>query len=142
MLSKRFIIPSLLVAIVGATAPAFADVKIEQIVVNQSAPTPEGTNLRVNLYNDGGAVETPRMVELQVREDADTPWRVVKVWELTDSQSRMMPGGRLALDYFPAPMQSMDSALEGDHYELKAIVNGASGPLTSFEHQHIVMEKR
>lgn len=140
MFKKSFIASTLLLAVVGLGLPAFADVRVEQIVVNQSAPTPAGTNLRVNLYNDGSVVESPRSVELQVRENADSPWRMVKVWELTESQSRMQAGDRLALDYFPAQM--MDSALEGDHYELKAIVSGMSGPMTSFEHQHVVAENR
>lgn len=140
MFVKRFFASTLLLAVVGLGLPAFAEVKVEQIVVNQSAPTPTGTNLRVNLLNDGTMSESPKVVELQVREDADTPWRMIKVWDLTEAQSRMLPGGRLALDYFPAQM--MDTALQGNHFELKAIVSGMTGPLTSFEHQHMVVENR
>jgi hypothetical protein len=139
MFRKSFFAVTLAIA-VGLGLPAVADVRVEQIVVNQSAPTPEGTNLRVNLLNDGSISENPQLVELQVRENADASWRGIKVWELSESQSRMQPGGRLALDYFPA--QAMDSALEGDYYELRAVVSGVSGKLTSFEHQHTVVQNR
>jgi hypothetical protein len=124
---------ALLGAVLGLGLPASADLRVQEIVVNQSAPTPEGTNIRVNLMNDGSMKQRPSVVELQARDDSTAAWHTVKSWNWDKTVS---PGDRLALDFLPARGEALDLTLQQPSYELRAVVMGAGGPMTSFE-QHV-----
>ena len=130
---KKILSAAALLAAFGLGLPAHADVRVESILVNQSAPTPEGTNVRVNLFNEGVLTERPSTVELHVRENPNSEWRTVKVWNW---DRNLASGERLSLDYLPAQGQPLHSALTLSQYELRAVVNGVSGPLSSYQHVH------
>ncbi len=132
---KKFLCAASFLSLVGLALPAVADVRVDSIVVNQSAPIPEGTNIRINMINDGNWSERPSSVSLEARENASSSWRSVKVWNWNH---RLAPGHRLSLDYLPARGEAMDPALTQNSYELRAVVNGVSGPQTSLEHVHQV----
>ncbi|MFN8607872.1 MAG: hypothetical protein U0931_10090 [Vulcanimicrobiota bacterium] len=134
MLNKMFWATTLGAAIMVLGLPAAADLRVDNIVVNQSAPTPEGTNIRVNLTNDGSMKQRPSLVELQARDDSMTEWHTVKSWNWDKT---VAPGDRLALDYLPARGEALDMTLQQPTYELRAVVMGASGPMTSFEYRYI-----
>ena len=121
--------------------PASADIRVDNIVVNQSSPTPEGTNIRVNLINDGSLKQRPSLVELQARDSAAAQWHTVKSW---DWNKTVAPGDRLALDYLPARGEFLDGSLMQPSYELRAVVMGVSGPMTSFEYHYtpFIIEER
>ena len=133
MFKKIFCATTLVAAVLGAGLPASADIRVDNIVVNQTAPTPEGTNIRVNLMNDGSMRQRPSVVELQARDNASMTWHTVKSWNW---DKNMAPGDRLALDYLPARGEALDMSLQQPTYELRAVVMGASGPMTSFEYQY------
>ncbi|MBS2035038.1 hypothetical protein JST97_08615 [bacterium] len=131
---RNFIcLAGLAAAFVGLGLPAAADLRVDNIVVNQSAPTPEGTNIRVNLTNDGVMRERPNLVELQARYDSSDQWHTIKSWNW---EQNVAPGDRLALDYLPAQGEALDTTLQQQTYELRAVVMGASGPMTSFEYRY------
>ena len=133
MFKKIFCATTLAAAVFGLSSPASADIRVDNIVVNQSAPTPEGTNIRVNLINDGEMKQRPSTVELQARNDDDSEWHTVKSWDWDKS---VLPGDRLALDYLPARGEALDSTLMQPTYELRARVTGVSGPMTSYEYRY------
>lgn len=132
---KNFICATtLLGAVLCMGTPASADLRVDNIFVNQSAPTPEGTNIRVNLMNDGAMKQRPSVVELQARDDSTAEWHTIKSWNWDKTVS---PGDRLALDYLPAQGEPLDMTLQQQSYELRAVVMGVSGPMTSFEFRYI-----
>ncbi len=133
MFKKFLFATTLTAAVLGLGLPASADIRVDNIVVNQSAPTPEGTNIRVNLVNDGDLRQRPSLVELQARDNASQAWHTVKSWDWDQS---VAPGDKLALDYLPARGESLDSTLQQPRYELRAVVMGVSGPMTSYEYQY------
>lgn len=132
---KKFLCAASFVAFFGVGLPAAADVRVDSILVNQSAPIPEGTNIRVNMINDGSWAERPSSITLEARENASSAWRSLRVWNWNH---RLAPGHRLSLDYLPARGEAMDPALTQSSYELRAVVNGVSGQQTSLEHVHQV----
>ncbi|MBN9414394.1 hypothetical protein ABS71_19715 [bacterium SCN 62-11] len=133
MFKKILCVTSLTAAVLGLGLPASADIRVDSIVVNQSAPTPEGTNIRVNLMNDGSLRQRPSVVELQARDNATQTWHTVKSWNW---DKNVAPGDKLALDFLPARDEALDTSLQQPTYELRAVVMGASGPMTSFEYQY------
>ena len=110
-------------------APAFADVRVEQILVNQAAPTAECTNIRVNLNNDGPDGRHISRVDLQARENSSSEWKTVKTWDRPNM--RMEARNRLSLDFLPLADQHLDSTLAADHYELRALVTDRTGEQAS-----------
>lgn len=132
---KRFLFFStLILSAWGMLAPASAEVRVDQILFNQAAPLPEATNVRVNLINAGVVSERPTAVELHIRGQQDTTWRVVKTWS-SQLPGKIAPGERLSLDYLPAPGEVLDPALTTSDFELRAVVFGANGQLSSLEVQ-------
>lgn len=134
MFKKMICVSGLAAAFCGLALPASADLRVDNILVNQSAPTPEGTNIRVNLTNDGMLKQRPSLVELQAREDSTAEWHTIKSWNWDKT---VAPGDRLALDFLPAQGELLDRTLQQPTYELRAVVMGASGPMTSFEYRYI-----
>lgn len=133
---KRFLFFStLILGAWGMVSPASAEVRVEHILVNQAAPLPEATNVRVNLINTGFVTERPSAVELHIRGQADSTWRTVKTWSADQLPMKIAAGERLSLDYLPAKGEVMDPALTTSGYELRAIVFGANGQLSSLEVQ-------
>ena len=133
MFKKVLCVTTLAAAVFGLGLPASADIRVDNIVVNQSAPTPEGTNIRVNLINDGAMKQRPSVVELQARDSVASEWHTVKSWDWDKS---MLPGDRLALDFLPARGEALDQTLMQPAYELRALVMGVSGPMTSYEYRY------
>jgi len=133
MFKKVLCATTLAAAIFGLGLPAAADIRVDNIVVNQSAPTPEGTNIRVNLINDGEMKQRPSLIELQARDSVASEWHTVKTW---DWDKTVLPGDRLALDFLPARGEALDMTLQQPTYELRARVMGVSGPMTGFEYHY------
>lgn len=133
MFKKLLCATTLTAAVLGLGLPASADIRVDSIVVNQSAPTPEGTNIRVNLMNDGSMRQRPSVVELQARDNAAQAWHTVKSWNWDKT---VAPGDKLALDFLPIRGEALDTTLQQPTYELRAVVMGTSGPMTSFEYHY------
>lgn len=106
---------------------AFADLRVEGIVINQTAPIPSGTNIRVNLLNDGLVVESVQHLDLQARV-GDSDWKTIKSFDLSE---KVLAGDRLSVDYFPTADGYMDDTLTAPSYELRAVVSNASGATDS-----------
>ncbi|MBI3925779.1 MAG: hypothetical protein HY319_09580 [Armatimonadetes bacterium] len=93
---------------------------IEDIVVNQGAKVPAGTNLRVNVHNPGTYHETgPSTVTLYVRGNAAEPWRVVQSWNHSNG---LRAGYRQSHDYFASVEGQMDPAFYQDDFLVRAVV--------------------
>ena len=117
---------TLLTAILAA--PAFADVSVRDIVINQSAKTAAGTNIRV-VMDAADQNEQISGVDLQVRENASSEWHTLKSW---DKPMRILAGDKLALDYLPlSEDKPLDPALTMDSFELRATIHGPSGDVVS-----------
>lgn len=118
--------------------PSAAELHVENLVVNQSGPSPQRTNIRVNLLNDGADLAKPDRVELKARENPGTAWRTVKTWSGTHY---IEAGDRRSFDYLPTPGEGLDPALSQPTYELQVVVSGKSGPMTSFEYHYDPRDK-
>lgn len=124
-------------AVLMFSGAAFADIAVEGIVVNQAAPTPMGTNIRVNLMNGATPVSFNR-VELQARGGANDQWQTIKTW---DRQINLGANLRQSFDYLPGgEVAQLDPVLTGSRYELRAVVSGPSGELTSFQHEYVATD--
>lgn len=131
---KRFTLSgALALAALGLVGPANAKVRVDPIVVNQGAPLPENTNVRVNLFNEGTFTVQPSQVELQVRETPDGSWRTIKSWNSPQTDLKMAAGERRSLDYLPGPEDTLDPALCQPNYELRALVDGVGETLGSLQ---------
>jgi hypothetical protein len=101
--------------------------QVDEIVVNQGpGHTPEGTNIRVNILNDGMAAESPSMnVVLYARETGATDWMEIKSW---NHNLRTEAGRLLSYDYFGlADPNQADNPLFTPAYELKAVMEDGNG---------------
>lgn len=125
---KKLFCAATMLALMGA---ASADVTIDEILVNQAGPTPERTNIRVNMHNDGITLARPTAVILQARANGSDAWQTVKTW--TQIPLQMQAGKRLALDYLPSINDTLPSALTQPQYQLRAIVQGAGGPMATLD---------
>ena len=124
-------------AVLMLSGAAFADIAVEGIVVNQSAPTPMGTNIRVNLMNGSTPVSFNR-VELQARSGESDQWHTIKTW---DRQINLGANLRQSFDYLPGgEVAQLDPVLTGSRYQLRAVVSGAGGELTSFQHEYVATD--
>lgn len=121
-------------ALVLCSFPASADIVVEDILVIQSAPTPLGTNIRINLRNDGGDWQRFNKVQLLARGDASQPWVVMKTW---DRPISLEPDHRLSFDFLPGGRGQLHEYLKMPSYEMKAIVSGPQGELATFEDRHL-----
>lgn len=117
-------------AVLALMGSASAEVVIEQIFVNQSAPTPEGTNIRVNMHNNGMSVVKPSNVILQARMTGTDQWETIKTW---NHPMTLLSGKRMALDYLPSINDGLPTALQGSQYQLRAVVQGMGADLASME---------
>ena len=115
-----------LVALMLTAGAASALPQIDEIVVNQSGHTPEGTNIRVNVLNDRMESEDPRMnVVLYARQTGDTEWTKVKSW---NHNLRTEAGKMLSYDYFGlADQNAATSPLYTPSYELRAVMENSAG---------------
>ena len=100
--------------------------QINEIVVNQSSHTPEGTNIRVNVLNDGMEAQDPRMnVVLYARQTGDTEWTKVRSW---NHNLRTEAGRMISYDYFGlADTNAATSPLYTSSYELRAVMEDSAG---------------
>lgn len=101
--------------------------QVDEIVVNQGpGHTPEGTNIRVNVLNDGMSADAQTMnVALYARETGASDWVKIKSW---NHNLRTEAGKRLSYDYFGlADPNLMGNPLFTSSYELKAVMEDASG---------------
>ena len=133
MLKKFAMASALSLGLLGIFGPAHADVVVDQILVNQAAPLPEATNVRVNLLNTGVDSMRPAQVQLWARTDEADSWRLVKTWDLAQRDVRLGGGERLALDYLPAQGEALDPALQQTSYQLKAVVTQENGQVRDHE---------
>lgn len=117
-------------AVLALMGSASAEVVIEQIFVNQSAPTPEGTNIRVNMHNNGSMVVKPSNVILQARAAGSDQWETIKTW---NHPMTLLSGKRMALDYLPSINDALPPALQNSQYQLRAVVHGHGGELATME---------
>jgi hypothetical protein len=99
---------------------AYSEVKVTKIVVNQVQPTPESTNIRVDMFNTSRVGEKIDTVELQARATGSDDWKTVKVWT---RPMRVEGRQRLALDFLPGADGSLDPILTNAHFEVRALVN-------------------
>lgn len=113
--------------------PVGAEVVIRDIVINQSAPTPENTNIRVNLHNTGRRLERPSHVELQVRSDDGAGWQTIKTWK---NHLTLLAGKRLSLDYLPAMGTQLHPSLQQPNFQVRAVVHGLSTDVAMLEESH------
>lgn len=101
--------------------------QVDEIVVNQNLNhTPDGTNIRVNVLNDGMAAESPTMnVVLYARETGATDWVEIKSW---NHNLRTEAGRKLSYDYFGLADPNQEAnPLFSPAYELKAVMEDSSG---------------
>lgn len=101
--------------------------QVDEIVVNQNAAhTADGTNIRVNVLNDGMAAEAPTMnVTLYARETGATEWTKIKSW---NHNLRTEAGKKLSYDYFGLADGNQDAnPLFSPSYELKAVMEDSAG---------------
>ncbi len=111
--------------LMGGAASALP--QIDAIVVNQSpSHTPEGTNIRVNVLNDGMEAADPRMnVVLYARQTGDSEWVKVKSW---NHNLRTEAGRMISYDYFGlADSNAATSPLYTPAYELRAVMEDSAG---------------
>lgn len=114
----------------GLVGAAHCDVKVESVVISQSAPNPRGTNIRVNMLNDGITTDVAQHVELQARAAQTAEWKTVKTWNV---HTKVASGNRLSLDYLPGADGFMDPALTSPTFEVRALVTGRNGGQHSME---------
>lgn len=122
-LNKALGIAAALMMTAGA---ATALPQINEIVVNQSVHTPEGTNIRVNVLNDGMESDDPRMnVVLYARQTGDTEWTRIKSW---NHNLRTEAGRMISYDYFGlADPNPAGNPLFTPSYELRAVMENSAG---------------
>lgn len=120
-------------ALVTLSLPLAAEVRVTGIVINQSAPVPEGTNIRINLDNPGRTVEKPTMVQLQVRETPDSDWQIVKSWK---HHLTLLSGKRMALDYLPARGEEINPILMKPSFQVRAMVFYGNTTLAQLERSY------
>lgn len=125
---KKFIKAACLASTLLLTAGAAQALpQVDEIVVNQNAAhTPDGTNIRVNVLNDGMAAQSPTMnVVLYARQTGDSEWTRVKSW---NHNLRAEAGRKLSYDYFGlADSNPGSNPLFSPSYELKAVMEDGSG---------------
>lgn len=93
-----------------------AQVGVQEILVKQSAPTAEGTNIRVNLSNGAGLSRISQVL-LQARVDESQPWQTVKIW---NQKHALRSYQRLALDYLPTAGQPFPELLTLPEFQVRA----------------------
>ena len=98
---------------------ASAEVSVDSILINQTTQTEEGTNIRINLINDGPYGEKIEKVVLQARENDETDWKTLKTWTRT---MHLNGHRKLALDFMPLAEGFLNPALTRPHYEVRALV--------------------
>lgn len=113
------------------TAASYADVSVRDIVINQAAKTAEATNLRVVL--DSPQTAQIDRVDLQVRQGAQSDWTTLKTWT---GPITIKAGHKLALDYFPLAEGYLNSNLELQSFEVRAIVNSTGQELVTLPRLH------
>lgn len=101
---------------------AAAEVAVEDISIKQSAPSAEGTNIRVTLQN-GAGLQRLTGVELQARQTDAEPWQTVKVWK---RKVGLQSGKRLALDWLPSGSDAFPEILTKEQFQVRA--RAYSGP--------------
>lgn len=125
---KKFVKAACLAGALFFTAgAASATPMIDEIVVNQApSHTPDATNIRVNVMNDGMDASGPStMVVLYGRETGATEWTKIKSW---NHNLRTEAGRKLSYDYFgTADPNQAGNPLFTPAYELRAQLEDASG---------------
>ncbi len=105
-----------LLIVLALAGAAQAQVGVQEIIVKQSAPTAQGTNIRVNLSN-GAGLQRISNVSLQARADDSQPWQTVKVW---NQKHALRSHQRLALDYLPTLADPFPEVLSQPHFQVRA----------------------
>jgi hypothetical protein len=104
---KLFAVCSI-VGFLTVAGPAGADLRPDPIVVQPNVQG--GANIQVALTNGGDSSENLSQVLLEARNGPDTPWRTLKVWDMS---VRVGPHKSLALSFKP------DAGLVSHDYELR-----------------------
>jgi hypothetical protein len=123
-----------LVGTVGLLTAAWADVKVTDINVSQSAPTANGTNIRVYLHNSTPQLQRATLVQLQARESEADNWVTVKEW---NRKMALKGGGRMALDYLPSDDTSFPEVLSKPSFQIRAQVLANGRVLSSSQEDYV-----
>lgn len=101
------------------TAPAFADLNIQEVLIRKQSPN---VNIRVTVMNPGTTVQQgPIMVTLSVRKDKMSHWHKVKTW---NDISMVKPGDKVARDFFDENSAELTKLAERPGFEARAVVTG------------------
>lgn len=95
---------------------AFADVKIQDILLRKQG---DDINVRVVTTNPARLSQKgPVRVNLFVRADPDSPWRLVKNWSIV----KIKPGEKVSRDVFAENSVALRNAAENYNWQAKATV--------------------
>lgn len=111
-------------------AQAFADVKIDQVLVRRKG---QDINLRVVISNPGKTRQPgPVKIDLYVRDTPDKPWEKITSW---NDIAFIQPGYKVARDFFEENNETLRALAVDGAFETRAVVslpNGAKGVETVY----------
>ena len=113
------------------SAPAFAQMEVKEIKVDQSKGTAK-TRFQVQMVNPGTEVVHLSRVVLRVREKPSVEWRTLNIFSV---DAAVDPKKSLNLSYKVKPDHGkVDPALSQKTFQVQAVADGAVGPLVIYTH--------
>jgi hypothetical protein len=120
---KRFTTLLFLALMLSQTAPAFADVVLDELLVRRKNGA---VNIRVKLYNpESYGAKGPFHLEIAGRSDPSSPWESLKTW---NNIGKLAPGHRVARDYFDPNSEILQRLSGLPSFEIRAVLNEGDSP--------------
>ena len=106
----------------GMAASAWADVKIEQLLVRRKGAD---VNIRVVINNPGATAQKgPVQIDLYVRDTESQPWEKIKTW---NDISAIKPKDKIARDFFEENNAKLRELAKDGAFEARAVVSLPGG---------------
>ncbi len=103
-------------------APCSAEVAIEELKVRMQG---QDVNIRVSIRNPGRQTQAgPIMIDLYVRDDAGSPWQLIKTW---NDLPKLQAGYRVSRDFFEENNALLRALAADKQFDAKAVIRLPGG---------------
>ena len=108
-----------LLLILLLTAPCFADLRIDKIIVLETAPKSEQAHIQVDVVNDGPRPETLDRLTLEVRDKGSQQWTFLRAW---DNDRVLQPGESVSLQLLDQSGPEVAQIMRDRAFEMRVII--------------------
>lgn len=101
------------------TAPSFADLRIDKVLVMETAPQSKQAHIQVDVVNDGMRPETLDKLTLELRDKGSQQWQFFRSW---DNDRVLQPGETISLQLLDQSGPEVAQMMTDRAFEMRVVI--------------------